>query len=85
MRGKTSYVIALTLDGVHPHVSTWSEPDTMYDFLSDYRNEVRILDARRVVVTASGSVNYAEVRIDVDDGRLAIYDKYGTLIERWEF
>ena len=85
MKSAIYYILAVTYGG-KPVVTTEPDVEATYDYLIKARrncNQFHILNARRCVVLSSGNITFTEIRIDFDENGMTMYDKYGTLIDRY--
>lgn len=85
MESSLQYILIVTFGG-KPNIWTESDLEEMYRHLVDAKRSCstfHILSARRCVISASGTVEYSEIRIDFDANGLWIDDKYGSLIDHY--
>ena len=86
MESDIKYVLIVTYGG-KPHIANHSNQlKQMHRWLVQEKQDCpafHILSAQRYVVSAIGTVTVTEIRIDFNEDALYIFDKYGTLIDRY--
>ena len=85
MESDIQYVLTVSYGG-KPHIDAEPDLEALYDYLTAaQRNNhaFHILSAQRYVISAIGAVTVTEIRIDFNEDALYIFDKYGTLVDRY--
>ena len=85
MESAIKYILIVTYGG-KPAIYTESDVADMHKVLVDSRrscSKFRIINAQRCVVSPTRKTTFTEVRIDYDEDGLSVYDKYGSLIDRY--
>ena len=85
MESDIKYVLTVSYGG-KPHIDAEPDLEALYDYLTAaQRNNpaFHILGAQRYVISAIGTVTVTEIRIDFNEDALYIFDKYGTLVDRY--
>ena len=86
MESDIKYVLIVTYGG-KPHIADHSNQlEQMHRWLVQEKQDCpafHILNAQRYVISAAGTVNVTEIRIDFNEDALYIFDKYGTLVDRY--